>query len=243
LIQVEFALAAITLAALLFVIAPYGRHARRGWGPTIPARVGWIVMESPAVIFFAAVYAAGPHRSELAPLVLLALWMVHYLHRAFIFPMRMRASGRRMPVLIAVLAIAFNLLNGWNNARWLSTDGSYPTTWLTDPRFLGGSALFLAGFVGNLVSDIALLRLRPPGETGYRIPRGGLFELVSSPNYLSEIVGWFGWALATWSPAGLAFAVYVVANLAPRALSHHAWYRKQFADYPGRRKALIPFVL
>jgi len=241
-IRLEFALAAITFVALMFVVAPYGRHLRRDWGPTIPARIGWFVMESPAVLFVGAVYAAGPNRAEPGCLALLALWMLHYVHRAFIFPLRMR-GGRTMPVLIAVLAIAFNLLNCWNNAHWLSTEGSYPTAWLTDPRFLVGATLFLAGFATNLAADNALLRLRAGNETGYQIPRGGLFELVSCPNYLGEIVEWFGWAIATWSPAGLAFAVYVVANLAPRALAHHAWYRKQFEDYPKDRKALIPFAL
>jgi hypothetical protein len=57
------------------------------------------------------------------------------------------------------------------------------------------------------------------------------------------MVQWAGWALATWSLAGLAFAVYTGANLAPRALAHHAWYRQRFPDYPARRRALVPFVL
>ena len=29
---------------LLFISAPYGRHWREGWGPTVKARVGWVVM-------------------------------------------------------------------------------------------------------------------------------------------------------------------------------------------------------
>ena len=47
----------------------------------------------------------------------------------------------------------------------------------------------------------------------------------------------------TWSGAGLAFAIYSVANLAPRAFSNHRWYLEKFDDYPAERKALIPFVL
>ena len=86
-------------------------------------------------------------------------------------------------------------------------------------------------------------RLRAPGETGYNIPRGGAFEWISCPNYLGELVEWTGWALASWSPAGLAFAVYTAANLVPRALSHHDRYRDRFPEYPPRRSALIPFLL
>ncbi|HVP67115.1 MAG TPA: methyltransferase [Anaeromyxobacteraceae bacterium] len=242
LVFLEFALAVPTFLSLWFVPAPYGRYTRRGFGPTIPARLGWIAMESPAPLFFAAVYFAGPNSAAAAPLALLGLWQVHYLYRAFLYPLQIREGSRRMPVLVALLAVCFNLLNAWINARWVSALGSYPASWLSDPRFVAGAALFLGGFALNVTSDRALRRLRAPGETGYRIPRGGAFEWVSCPNYLGEILEWTGWAFATWSLAGAAFAVYTAANLAPRAFAHHAWYRRQFSDYPAERRALIPFV-
>ncbi len=242
LVGVEIALALATFVALRFVIAPYGRHARAGWGPALPARVGWLLMEAPAALIFAALYALGPHRAGAAPLALLALWELHYLYRAFAYPFLLR-RGRAMPLAIPSLGVAFNVLNAYVNAPWISTFGAYPARWLADPRFLAGTALFLAGFALNVSSDRALRRLRAPGETGYRIPRGGAFEWVSCPNYLGEMVEWTGWALATWSLAGLAFALYTAANLAPRALAHHAWYRRRFPEYPPGRRALIPFVL
>jgi hypothetical protein len=67
--------------------------------------------------------------------------------------------------------------------------------------------------------------------------------LVSCPNYLGEIIEWSGWALATWSLAGAAFALYTIANLAPRAVAYHRWYRESFNDYPPARRALLPFIL
>ncbi len=243
LVVLELALAVPTFLSLWLVTAPYGRHARRGWGPTLPARVGWLVMESPAPLLFAAVYAMGAHRGEAAPLAFLALWELHYLYRAFVYPARMRPGATAMPVTVALLAIAFNVLNGYVNARWISALGVYPDAWLASPRFVAGAALFLGGLALHLTADGALRRLRAPGETGYRIPRGGAFEWISCPNYLGELIEWTGWAIATWSLAGLAFAVYTAANLAPRAIAHHAWYRRQFPEYPRRRRALIPFVL
>jgi protein-S-isoprenylcysteine O-methyltransferase Ste14 len=242
-VRAEFALAAITVIALLFVVAPYGRYARDGWGPTLPPVLGWVLMELPAVVLFAGFFFAGDHRFELVPLVLLGLWQLHYVNRTFVFPLRMRASGRRMPLLITVLGIGFNTLNAYTNARWIGHLGSYEVAWLTDPRFLAGATVFLAGWLGNLHSDAILRNLRKPGETGYTIPRGGLYRWISAPNYLCEILEWTGWAVATWSTAGLAFAVYTAANLGPRALSHHVWYREQFANYPPERKALLPYLL
>ena len=94
----------------------------------------------------------------------------------------------------------------------------------------------------NRWADLNLRGLRRPGETGYNIPYGGLFVWVSCPNYLGEIIEWFGWALATWSLSGLAFAAWTLANLAPRARSHHAWYHANFPEYPAERKALFPLI-
>jgi steroid 5-alpha reductase family enzyme len=233
----------VTVVVLLFVAAPYGRYERRGWGPTLPARLGWVLMELPAVALFALFFFAGDHGFTVVPLVLLGLWQLHYLNRTFVFPVRMRALGRRMPLLITFLAIGFNTLNAYINARWIGHLGDYGIAWLTDPRFLLGTTVFLAGWLGNLHADAVLRKLRKPGETGYEIPRGGLYRWVSTPNYLCEILEWTGWAIATWSTAGLAFAVYTAANLGPRAFRHHTWYREQFADYPPERKALIPYLL
>jgi 3-oxo-5-alpha-steroid 4-dehydrogenase 1 len=242
LVWIELALAAITFVALRFVTAPYGRHARPGWGPTLPARLAWLLMESPAPLLFAALYARGAQRGAAAPIALLALWELHYLYRAFAYPFLQRGD-RAMPALVALLGVAFNVLNAFVNAPQVSTFGDYPPGWLLDPRFAAGAALFLGGLALNVSSDRALRGLRAPGGTGYEIPRGGAFEWVSCPNYLGELLEWSGWALATWSLAGLAFALYTAANLAPRALAHHAWYRARFPDYPPRRRALVPFVL
>jgi protein-S-isoprenylcysteine O-methyltransferase Ste14 len=241
LVCLEFVLAVLTFVGLQFVTAPYGRHGRGGWGPTVPARLGWLVMEAPAPIVFAVVYLAGPNRAAAVPLVLLALWELHYVQRAFVYPFLMR-SGARMPLSVMAMAIAFNLLNATINAHWVSALGTYPASWLTDPRFVVGALVFLAGLAVNLSADRTLRALRA-GGAGYQIPHGGLYRWVSCPNYLGEIVEWCGWALATWSPAGLAFAVYTAANLAPRAISNHHWYLSRFPDYPPGRRALIPFVV
>ncbi len=238
----EIGLGVVTWIALTFVVAPYGRHARAGWGPTLPARRAWLLMESPAVWAFLAIYFAGSARFEPVPLLFLALWQLHYVNRSVIFPLRMRDPARPTPLLIAASAILFNLVNAYVNARWISEFGRYETSWLADPRFALGAALFALGAWINLDADARLRGLRAPGESDYRIPRGGLFERVSCPNYLGEILEWVGWAILTWSWAGFAFAFYTVANLAPRAAAHHRWYRERFPDYPTRRRALVPFV-
>ena len=251
-----FAMAAATFLILLRFTAPYGRHYRgRGWGPHIANRAGWIVMELPATVMFLYVYCLGQHAWQLVPLVFLGMWQVHYLNRTFVYPFRTRTKGKKMPVLVVGSGFLFNVINAYVNARFVSHIGEYGLDWLGDPRFLAGLAIFLAGLALNIHSDNILLRLRKadgagrgPGNLGsvtdgYAIPHGGAFRWVSCPNYLGELLEWAGWALATWSLGGLAFFVYAVANLVPRARSNHRWYRGRFEDYPESRRAVIPGVI
>jgi 3-oxo-5-alpha-steroid 4-dehydrogenase 1 len=229
--------------ALFFVSAPYGRHARRGWGPMIPNHISWFIMESPSVVMFALFFGIGTVLKNLPVILFFVLWELHYIHRAFIYPWTIRDGHKKMPLGVMLLGFCFNLGNSYANGHYLFTlSGGYPLSWLLDPRFLVGVTLFLVGFIINRWADLSLRLLRRPGEVVYRVPYGGLFNFISCPNYLGEIIEWCGWALATWSLPGLAFAVWTFANLAPRARSHHAWYFANFPGYPPKRKALIPWI-
>lgn len=242
-VYLELGLALPTLLLLIFVKAPYGRHHRAGWGPTIPSRMAWILMELPASAGFCAIFFLGDHATKLAPLVLLGVWQLHYVHRTFIFPFRLNAQGKTMPASIVAMGAGFNCLNAYVNARWISHFGAYGFEWLADPRFIAGIVVFLVGMAINLHADTVLIRLREESEKKYSIPHGGLYRWISAPNYFGEIVEWIGWAIMTWSLGGLAFAVYTIANLAPRAFSNHRWYVDKFEDYPPERRALVPFVM
>ena len=242
LVWVVFGSAVVTFLYLLRRPAPYGRHyPGSGWGPTVSSRAGWIVMELPAVFFFLFVYFQGDAAWSLVPLVFLAMWQIHYVNRTLIYPFRTR-TDRRTPLFVVATGFFFNVLNGYVNARFISHMGENEISWLTDPRFLMGVALFVGGMSLNIHSDSVLLKLRKQNETGYVVPHSGAYRYVSCPNYLGEILEWTGWAIATWSLGGLAFAVFTAANLAPRARSNHQWYRKRFPDYPPTRRALIPGV-
>jgi protein-S-isoprenylcysteine O-methyltransferase Ste14 len=237
--------APITCLLLTRVTAPYGRHFRPGWGPELNDRLGWILMELPTVAVFVPVFFAGDHCSEWVPLIFLGFWLSHYLYRTFIFPFRIRSSGKHMAVVIVVLGAMFNTLNAYINSRQLSQFGNYDLSWLVDPRFALGALTFIFGAIINRRADRTLLQLRDsaaaPGD--YKVPYGGLYRYISCPNYLGEIIQWTGFALLTWSLPAFAFAVYTAANVGPRAMANHAWYHKQFSDYPPERRAIIPFLL
>ncbi|MFC2026554.1 DUF1295 domain-containing protein [Chloroflexota bacterium] len=236
-----FILAAVVFLALLFVAAPYGRHARSGWGPAVNNKVGWVMMEAAAPLVFAVCFVFGNNNITITSLIFLGLWEAHYIHRAFIYPPGIRSRNRGMPLAIVGFGLLFNTVNGYLNGRYIFTfSGGYTNEWLADPRFIAGLALFITGFIINKRADRILHNLRKPGESGYRIPHGGLYRWISCPNYLGEVITWFGWAITTWSLPGLAFAAWTVANLVPRARSHHAWYRAHFPDYPPERRVFVP---
>ena len=234
------ALAPLVFAVLLYIKAPYGRHIRRGWGPVLDNRLGWFIMESPAVLVFGGILLFFSELNT-TPLILLLLWQVHYCHRAFVYPWTLK-KGKKMPWLILLMAIVFNTSNGYLNAWSIASQAEkYSDLWLMSPQFLLGVLIFFSGMALNKISDKQLAALSRSG-VGYQIPHGFAFRWVSCPNYLGEIIQWIGWAIATWSLAGWIFAIWTMANLVPRAIAHHRWYRETFKDYPAARRALVPFL-
>jgi len=245
-IWIWLGIAAGTFLLLMFVRAPYGRHERPGWGPRIPARLGWVFMESPCIVVMTVFFGIGVSGWNLADpvgIIFYILWTGHYIHRSWVWPARARITGKKMPISLIIFAVGFNGINSWINAEWMfSLHHPYPFDWLISPQFIIGVIFFITGMGINIKSDNMLFDLRRDGSAEYQIPRGGLFQWISCPNYLGELLEWWGWALATWSLAGLSFAVWGMANLVPRARANHKWYQKNFKDYPVDRKALIPKV-
>lgn len=224
----------------------YGRYMKANQKNTIAERKGWLLFEAPQWFSFALVFwlTAAETNMNAATYVLFALWQGHYLYRALIYPLRMKTQGKRLPIETVYFGIFFNAANGFVNAYAVGHASHLAeAAWLLDPRFLVGFVVAVCGWLINFHSDSVLVNLRKPGETGYKIPHGGMFRYVSAANYFGEIVLWTGWAIMSWTPAGLVFAFFTVCNLGPRAISHHKWYVSTFPDYPQHRKALIPGLL
>lgn len=204
----------------LFVTAPYGRHARTDWGPSISNRLGWCLMELVSLLVFAGLVVFGGGAKSLPVWIFFALWVAHYTNRSLIFPWRTKTRGKTMPLVVVASAAGFNVVNAGLNGLYLGwSGGGYSPDWLGDPRFIVGLLIFLAGAAINIWSDNRLIGLRSGTETGYVIPRGGVFDWVSCPNLMGEIVQWWGFALMCWNLPALSFAVWTTANLLPRALS------------------------
>jgi len=80
----------------------------------------------------------------------------------------------------------------------------------------------------------------------HAIPRGGLFEYISCPHYLMEIVIYLSFLLiGGYSHVTLfSIVVFVVTNQLVSGYLTHRWYRDHFGSlYPVQRKAIIPLLL
>ncbi|KAJ7338360.1 hypothetical protein JRQ81_011400 [Phrynocephalus forsythii] len=233
----------VAVVPIYFFGIPYGRYTSRSFGFLIPARVAWMVQEAPAFLvpFLLLLCSDGARLGAWSNRVLLGLFLVHYAYRSFIFPFLIR-GGKPTPLIPFFLALLFCLCNGYMQGRSLSNYAEYPSNWVIDLRFLLGITGWITGLAINIQSDHILRNLRKPGETGYKIPRGGMFEYVTGANYFGEVLEWFGYALACSTLESVAFAVSTLIVLANRAYKHHRWYHEKFEDYPRQRKILIPCI-
>ncbi|UJG41496.1 MAG: DUF1295 domain-containing protein [Candidatus Heimdallarchaeum aukensis] len=234
----------VTFFLLLRITAPYGKHFSEKFGPSIKGSWAWLIMESPAAITTTILFLLSLKELSLVPVLLVCIFCIHYYPRDFIYPFWARREAKT-PLIIMFSAIFFNISNAYLQTRWLlkfAPEDKYTISWLYSPQFIVGSLLFILGFIFNRKAEFSLRKLRKKGESSYKIPYGGMFELISCPNYFFEIIEWIGWAIITWSIPGLVFMIWTIANLGPRAVSTHNWYKNNFPNYPKSRKALIPFV-
>lgn len=237
-------LAVLTFLGTYKKANPYGRYAQPDQNRSMAAKPAWLLFESPQLWAFAVTFWVTVQSPGAPAIVLFALWESHYIYRAVVYPIQRNDRGKQFPISAIVFGMLINIVMGFANGYAVAhVQHLMGSGWFTDPRFIIGLIIAVSGWLVNFQTDQILVRLRSDGSTGYSIPYGGAFRWVSAPNYLGEILLWTGWALMSWTVAGLLFAIFTVSNLLPRALSHHEWYQRKFPDYPRKRRAIIPRLL
>ena len=220
---------------------PVERLGVNARGPRLASRQAWFWMELPALFIFPLVYAAGrtitpsatswlPCGSSTTPT---APSYGRGLSSGTIERFRLHCASRACRSTWSRVVVG--LVHG--------VDRQLPTRLAAGPAFPCRRDTDAGGRRAQHL-------VRPPsrpGATGcrrrLRDPRGGAFEYLSCPNLLGEIMEWTGLAVLTWCVPALGFALWTAANLVPRALWRHRWYRETFPDYPRSRRAILPWVL
>ncbi|KAI0318214.1 3-oxo-5-alpha-steroid 4-dehydrogenase-domain-containing protein [Amylostereum chailletii] len=203
--------------------APFGRFSTPDSLFAIDGIKAWIVMELPSPASFLTTLAIHPFSRNSFPLppafapqtLLAALYLIHYLNRAIISPLR---TPSRAPshLLVVLASYCFNIPNGFLLASYLSASSTsiYLQNAFASPRFWLGVTMWALGFVGNVVHDEILLDIRrkakakgkgrevtdgkksPSVGEHYAIPQGLLYQYISYPNYFCEWIEWLGFAIA-----------------------------------------------
>jgi len=240
-------IAFIVFIALNFVDAGYGINYSPKWGKAINNKLAWFLMEFPIFLSMIIIYLCSDRRAEPVPIIILLIFQSHYMQRALIFPFLIKGKSK-MPLGIMFMGICFNILNSVMQGYWIffeSPEGYYSLSWLTSPQFIIGTLLFYTGMVINLHSDYIIRHLRKSdSDTRHYLPKGGLFNYVTSANYFGELLEWLGFAILTWSVSGLVFFIWTFANLVPRARSTYRKYKIEFATEINDKKLkrVFPFI-
>ncbi len=241
-VVIILSMAVVVFILLFYISAPYGKFLRKGWGPSVRSKWAWMIMEAPSPVIMTIFYLWSDQKN-LPQLIFISLWLLHYIHRTFIYPFTQSGSNKSYPLILVFMAFVFNSLNGFINGYGVFHLLSYDNSWLNSWQFSIGILIFTMGFIVNKTADEKLRRLRDGNREEYVLPRGWLFKYISCPHYFGESIEWGGWALMTWSVPGLVFFIFTIANLFPRAIASHKWYKEKFPDYPVGRKAVIPFII
>ncbi|KAJ9553776.1 hypothetical protein OSB04_017821 [Centaurea solstitialis] len=124
-------------------------------------------------------------------------------------------------------------------AQFLSQDAPEPSV---DLKYVG-LGLFMIGIMGNLYHHWLLANLRKKGDKGYKIPEGGLFDLVICPHFLFEIFTFVGISSISQTPYAVFFTLGTIFYLTGRSYATREWYLSRFGDkFPKNVKAIIPYI-
>lgn len=212
-------------------------------------RVHNLVSYGFALLVFALVFGVRAARSGvvLEPVSWLAalMWCVHFARRAAESAWVHRYGKASVPTGDVVTEYIYY----WGFAAWNAVSLSSDHYLGGPPLLIGlGGMVFVIAELGNMRAHRMLRDLRPAGSKLRAIPRGFLFERVSCPHYLFEILSWVGFALVAETWASRAFLLVGAGILGSWAHTRHVAYRKDFdgqagrEKYPESRRALIPGV-
>ncbi|KAI5925985.1 3-oxo-5-alpha-steroid 4-dehydrogenase-domain-containing protein [Camillea tinctor] len=230
----------------------------------IPGRIAWFTMEVPGFTTLLYIMTNLPAQHGITDLpwqnkVLAALFVIHYVYRAVLFPI-IQPSMSPIHAFVWIQAIMFQLCNATCIGSWLAAYG--PTTqeeWQAQPlsvlRFSIGLVVFYVGLASNYFADEELReirrtelrrqqRLEKQGKTinkHYEVPQNGLFRYMLFPHYFMEWVEWLGY----WIAAGVGcaparcFLLNEFFSMLPRAVAGGKWYKERFGEEKIKGKYII----
>lgn len=154
-------------------------------------------------------------------------------HRCFVIDRIIHPFSSHFQSLFSTFPHPFSVLDHLNQHKMIWSVNLIPL----------GIVLFIVGISGNFYHHYLLSKLRKDGVKLYCIPQGGLFGCVVCPHYFFELIEFLGVAFICQTLFAFCVVSMMFFSLVGRSISTKSWYMKKFEDFPGHRKALIPFLM
>ncbi|KAK9691582.1 hypothetical protein RND81_09G205900 [Saponaria officinalis] len=205
----------------------------------ITSKVGMFMMYAPAFLFGASSFLLFPHHG-LRFLLLRSALTIHFLKRVLevLFVHRFGGSGVALDTAFTISLSYFLTTVTMIYTQHLSEGLPEPSI---DLKYVG-VGLFLLGIGGNFYHHYILSTLRNTGEKEYKIPKGGLFNLVICPHYFFEVLGFVGVSCIAQTLYSVCYMIGATLYLMGRSYATRKWYLSKFEDFPKDVKMMIPFI-
>ncbi|KAL3523702.1 hypothetical protein ACH5RR_016536 [Cinchona calisaya] len=214
------------------------RKTSGGGGIKLSSRPGMILLYAPAALLGLASFFIFPGGGIRFLMLKLAV-TVHFSKRVLESLFVHKYSGGMMLDSVIIISSSYSFAAaGMIYIQHMTLEAPEP---LVDLKFLG-LLIFLLGISGNFYHHYLLANLRKENEKGYKIPTGGLFNLVVCPHYLFEILGFLGISFISQTLFSYVCGIGVALYLIGRSYVTRKWYISKFENFPKNVKALIPFV-
>ncbi|PIN20619.1 Steroid reductase [Handroanthus impetiginosus] len=191
-------------------------------------KVGMLIIYTPAVLAGLSSFVLFPN-AKIRFLMLKSALTLHFLKRDLEVLFLHKFSC--FIVLDSVIIISSAYLASIVSMIYFQHQTEGLSEPLTDLKYVG-ILVFLGGMCGNFYHHLLLSRLRKKGDEGYKIPRGGLFNLVICPQYLFEIVTFVGISFISQTTLPYLFTLGSAFYLLGMSHATRNSYLSKFEDFP-----------
>jgi len=241
-------------------VASLGELVVKDLGPQIAWRTVFVIEYFGPILFHVLIPLIRPYIYRFGPFVykneaetgltqvqwvLFALFNLHFLKREYETLFVHKFSANTMP--------AFNIFRNsafyWLLAGLLCSVHVYAPNSSAARAELGlldyaGLALFAIGETCNWIVHQHLASLRKPGGTEKGIPNCIGSSLVTSPNYMFEVLAWVGVILVSRSGAVVFFICTGIIYMRDWSRGKEKALRKEFGDrYKNKRYTMLPGLI
>ncbi|KAF5770494.1 putative 3-oxo-5-alpha-steroid 4-dehydrogenase (NADP(+)) [Helianthus annuus] len=203
------------------------------------SRNGMLVFYTPSFIVCLAALTILPHQ-DLRVIMVEYVLTLHFFKRILEVLFVHKFSGFMTVDAAITIGVSYCVSTATMiYAQYLSQELPEPSV---DLKYVG-LVVFLIGITGNFYHHYILSNLRKRGDKEYKIPKGGLFDLIICAHYFFEVVTFIGVLCISQTTFTLCFTLGTIFLLMGRSHATREWYISKFGEkFRKDIKAIIPYL-